>query len=154
MRSLKKSYYQNYFFLSLLSFLLFLFVDSNSLQKQTRDVLQKGNFAKKKGKNLKKSLMENLSFCAVKDAIRHWIFDSFPKDFITAVFKSKYCHGVMRSKHSKVLWEITVLARFVKLGGKRSIVKFNFSKIVSQKYEAVIHMEHFLNVSLEILKNL
>ena len=56
----------------------------------------------------------------------------------------------MRNKHTKVLWEITALAIFVKLGGKRSIVKFNFSKIVSKKYEAVIHMECFLNISLEI----
>ena len=60
----------------------------------------------------------------------------------------------MRNKHTKVLWEITALAIFVKLGGKRSIVKFNFSKIVSKKYEAVIHMECFLNISLEIWKNL
>ena len=52
-----------------------------------------------------------------------------------------------------ILWEITALARFVKLGGKTSIVEFSFSKVARQKSEAVTNMERFLNVFLGILQN-
>ena len=58
-----------------------------------------------------------------------------------------------RSNGSKVLRKITALARFVKLGGKTSIVEFIFSKIGNQKSEAVTNMERFLNVLLGILQN-
>ena len=84
------------------------------------------------------------------------IFDSFLKSFKRAVFKTKYgemSYSQHRSNRSKILWEITALARFVKLGGKTSIVEFNFSKVASQKSEAVTNMERFLNVFLGILQN-
>ena len=58
-----------------------------------------------------------------------------------------------RSNGSKALRKITALARFVKLGGKTSIVEFIFSKIGNQKSEAVTNMERFLNVLLGILQN-
>ena len=47
--------------------------------------------------------------------------------------------------------KITVLARFVKLRGKTSLVEFDFSKFLGQKFDAVIDMELFLNVFLRIL---
>ena len=40
------------------------------------------------------------------------------------------CH---RTNLSNVLWKITALARFVKLGGKTSIVEFIFIKVVNLK---------------------
>ena len=47
--------------------------------------------------------------------------------------------------------ENNCLARFVKLRGKTSIVEFDFSKLLGQKFDAVIDMELFLNVFLRIL---
>ena len=35
------------------------------------------------------------------------------------------------------MWEITALARLVRIGGKTSIVEFIFSKVVNQKSEAI-----------------
>ena len=48
--------------------------------------------------------------------------------------------------------KITVLARFVILRGKTSIVEFDFSKLLGQKSDAVINIELFLNVFLRILR--
>ena len=42
--------------------------------------------------------------------------------------------------------ENSALARFVKSGGKKSIVELNFIKVVGQKSDAIINMELFLNV--------
>ena len=41
------------------------------------------------------------------------------------------------------MWEITALARFVKVGGKTSIVEFIFSEVVNQKSEAVTNSGMF-----------
>ena len=49
--------------------------------------------------------------------------------------------------------ETTAVARFVKLGGKTSIVEFIFSKAANQKSEVVRNMGRFLNVFLGILQN-
>ena len=73
------------------------------------------------------------------------------ESFIRVVFKTKYGWKVVKTK---VLWEITTLARFVKIGGKTSIVEFIFSKVVNQKSEAVTNMERFLNVFLGILQKI
>ena len=40
-----------------------------------------------------------------------------------------------------------VIARFVKLRGKKSIIEFNLIKVVDQKSDTVINIELFLNVS-------
>ena len=41
----------------------------------------------------------------------------------------------------------SVVARFVKLRGKTSVVEFSFIKVVGQKSDAVINMELFLKFS-------
>ena len=103
------------------------------------------DITKLKGKNL----------IRIKIGIVHRICDSFPKTFTPAIFKSKYMHEVIKTLNIeapavKVLWEITVPARFVKIRGRSSIVEFDSSKVVGQKSGAVINMDLFRNVFFRI----
>ena len=73
------------------------------------------------------------------------IFDSFPKSFTTAVFKSKYGHEVMKTLNIEATalgyYGNSTLAR-----GKTYIAEFNYIKVVGQKSDAVINTDFFLNV--------